>query len=286
MYFGASKVGVVPVPLNYRLAPREWLYIVNDSASRVLMAQSDFVEGVEQIRDELAIERFIALGGDAGDGWSDRAGWLSDNDMNPNVPVAANDQLYQMYTSGTTGLPKGAMLSQHAVDNNIHQVSFTLESSSSDRCLVVAPMYHAAAGICVMTMAAQGCTIVVHEEFDPGAVVRALSEDGITLAGRHRNSERTLGRRGARLPPAQAWRIGHCGRDHRVLPGPARRLQDTAADRGDRPDPAQRQRQGAEEGPARALLEGCAAAGRLTRFQTRSQTWPCSHAPIAATATV
>lgn len=182
MYFGASKVGVIPVPLNYRLAPREWLYIANDSGSRVLMAQSDFVDGVDQIRSQLSIEYFIALDGDAVDGWSDHAGWLSDNDANPNVPVAATDQLYQMYTSGTTGLPKGAMLSQHAVDNNIHQVSFTLESSSRDRCLVVAPMYHAAAGICVMTMAAQGCTIVVHEEFNPGDVVRALSEDGITLA--------------------------------------------------------------------------------------------------------
>jgi len=182
MYFGASKVGVVPVPLNYRLAPREWLYIIGDADSRMLIAQDEFVPGIEQIRDELGLDRCVALGGRVRDAWTPYADWLSASDANPDVPVIDSDQLYQMYTSGTTGLPKGAMLSQRAIHNNIRQVAAALEASERERCLVVAPMYHAAAGISLMSMAALGNTIVVHREFDPGAVVRALSEDGITIA--------------------------------------------------------------------------------------------------------
>ncbi len=181
-YFGASKVGVVPVPLNYRLAPREWLYIANDAGCRMLMAQSEFVDGIETVREALTADRLVTLGDRSGDGWIRYDEWLSDDEANPDAVVSERDQLYQMYTSGTTGLPKGAMLSQHAIDSNIRQISFTLEATGRERCLVVAPMYHAAAGICLMTMAALGGTIVVHREFEPAAVVRSLSEDGITLA--------------------------------------------------------------------------------------------------------
>jgi len=182
MYFAASKVGVIPVPLNYRLAPREWLYIVKDSGSRLLIGQDQFAAGIDQVRDDLGLEHYVSLGGEARDGWTRYDDWLSADGSRPNAAVGEHDQLYQMYTSGTTGLPKGAMLSQRSIDNNIRQVAFALGVADRERCLVVAPMYHAAAGIAVMSMAALGGTIVVHQEFEPGTVVRSLSEDGITLA--------------------------------------------------------------------------------------------------------
>ncbi|MEQ8861475.1 MAG: long-chain-fatty-acid--CoA ligase [Pseudomonadales bacterium] len=182
MYFGASKVGAVPVPLNYRLAPREWEYIVNDARCRLLVAEHEFVTGIDRVRGALSAEQFVAIGEQNHDGWTSHEDWLSDDETNPNVAVEASDQIYQMYTSGTTGLPKGAMLSQYAIDNNIRQISTALSASEAERCLVVAPMYHAAAGICLMTMGVLGCTIVVHREFDPAAVVRSLSEDAISVA--------------------------------------------------------------------------------------------------------
>ncbi len=183
-YFGASKVGVVPVPLNYRLAPREWLYIINDAQSRLVIAQSEFAAGIQSVRNELTPKRFVCLDAPAQDGWGEYGAWLSDNDANPDTAGSPDDQLYQMYTSGTTGLPKGAMLSQYAVDNNIKQVSyaFGLDASECERCLVVAPMYHAAAGICLMSMGALGSTMIVHEEFDPAAVIRTLSEENVNVA--------------------------------------------------------------------------------------------------------
>src|SRR5262245_36697590 len=62
LYFAASKAGVVPVPLSYRLAPPEWTYILNDARARVLIASADYVSAADTIRSEMkSVERFIAM---------------------------------------------------------------------------------------------------------------------------------------------------------------------------------------------------------------------------------
>ncbi|HBD84368.1 MAG TPA: long-chain fatty acid--CoA ligase, partial [Dehalococcoidia bacterium] len=65
VYFGASKAGVVPVPLNYRLAPPEWAYIVNDSQSKMLLSSAEYQEGIDAIRGELeTVGKYISIEGD------------------------------------------------------------------------------------------------------------------------------------------------------------------------------------------------------------------------------
>ena len=180
MYFAASKVGAVPVPLNYRLAPREWLYIINDADSKALFIQDDFAEGIDSVRDELAVDHYILTRG-ARDGWATYDSWLGDDDSKPDVEVLPSDLLYQMYTSGTTGLPKGAMLSQSAIDNNLVMFSNGVDMRlGKERGLVVAPMYHAAAGVSLMMSGSRGGTIVIQEDFNPVNVVDALSNERIT----------------------------------------------------------------------------------------------------------
>lgn len=181
MFFAASKVGVVPVPLNYRLAPREWLYIANDAESRMLFVQSDFIDGIEQVRPELKAETFVALGEDR-EGWTSFENWLSNDESNPGADVSASDQLYQMYTSGTTGLPKGAMLSHFAIANNLTIARAVFNTPPNPRFLIVAPLYHAAAAVTMMACVAEGGTGVIHADFIPADTVRSLSEDGITNA--------------------------------------------------------------------------------------------------------
>lgn len=181
MFFAASKVGVVPVPLNYRLAPREWLYIANDAESRILFVQREFIDGIESVRAELKVETFVALDEDCGE-WTGFEGWLSTEETNPRANVGASDQLYQMYTSGTTGLPKGAMLSQFAIANSVAMLLALRNAPMNPRYLIVAPLYHAAAAVTMMACAAQGGTAVIHADFIPAATVKSLSEDGITNA--------------------------------------------------------------------------------------------------------
>ena len=145
-YFGASAAGAVPVPLNYRLAPAEWAYIVNDSGARMMIASDEFAEAVDTVRGELgSVEQYRQIGGDPRDGWESYAGWTGGQSAEPCGRLIRDDaDAYQMYTSGTTGHPKGAVLQQRAVTSNVTQVVTSgLAFSPGGRALVVAPMYHA-----------------------------------------------------------------------------------------------------------------------------------------------
>ena len=97
VYYGGSKAGVVPVPLNFRLAPSEWSYILNDSEARLLVARGEFVPAIAAIRGELPkIERWIAI--DAGDpDWESWDDFVADQPETPPDRVITDAMdLYQM----------------------------------------------------------------------------------------------------------------------------------------------------------------------------------------------
>jgi acyl-CoA synthetase (AMP-forming)/AMP-acid ligase II len=181
-YYAASKAGVVPVPLNYRLAPPEWSYIVNDSGARMLIAQGELARALDPVRTELkSVERFVALG-TAPAGWESFVAWSAAHPTDaPARDIADEADAYQMYTSGTTGRPKGAVITHRAVSSNVSQLMPGFGIERGDRYLIVAPLYHAAACIAAFLGIACGATLVVHEDFVPAEVVRALAEDGITF---------------------------------------------------------------------------------------------------------
>ncbi len=184
MYYGAAKVGVVPVPLNYRLAPREVLYIVNDSGSKLLFSQAEFSDGVDAVRDELeSVQALIHLDGSNNkEGWASYGDWLVSDDSKPAADVADTDQLYQMYTSGTTGLPKGVMSNHYSVCENISAgMLFSGMEASCERNLIVAPMYHVAAAVTAMLVIARGGSLVILEAFDPTNVANKLENEKITI---------------------------------------------------------------------------------------------------------
>ena len=184
VYFGASKAGVAPVPLNYRLAPSEWAYIVNDSQSKMLLSSGEYVEGIDAIRGELeTVGRYISVDGDGGPGWEDFRGWVDGQpDSRPDRQVDYDDDLYQMYTSGTTGRPKGAVLTHRSVTENLVQISPTFEIGPGERLLVVAPLYHTAAAFLSFRCVYGGGCSYIQEEFNPFDVIRALEAENISVA--------------------------------------------------------------------------------------------------------
>jgi acyl-CoA synthetase (AMP-forming)/AMP-acid ligase II len=183
VYLGAAKAGVVLVPLNYRLAPGEWSYIVNDADARLLIARGEYVAGIEAVRAELkSVEHLMALGAPAPDGWVDFQDWLSScPDTPPSVDVRPDDELIQMYTSGTTGLPKGVILTHANVTTNIAQQIIANPTTTGLRMQVVAPLYHMAATITSFLQLLSGGSLYVHEDFVPDEVVRALDEEAIGM---------------------------------------------------------------------------------------------------------
>jgi fatty-acyl-CoA synthase len=182
-YYGASKAGVVPVPLNYRLAPPEWAWILNDARARLLVARGDLAHAVAALRREVeGVERWVAVGAEV-PGWEPWESFLAEKASTPPRHRASpGDDLYQMYTSGTTGRPKGAVLSQGAVSANLWQAGLQFGGVPGERVLIVAPLYHAAAAITSFVTVQAGGSLFIQEDYDPAAVVRALSEERIALA--------------------------------------------------------------------------------------------------------
>jgi acyl-CoA synthetase (AMP-forming)/AMP-acid ligase II len=182
-YYAASKAGVAPVPLNYRLAPPEWAYIMNDAGARLVVAQPELAVALNSVRDELtSVTRFLAVNGAA-------AGWETYDDFAasgaataPDREVSPEADVYQMYTSGTTGRPKGAVLQHRAVVAQLHQTAMAMGCSVGDRSLIVAPLYHAAAALMTFNTVQMGGTLFIQEEFVPVDVIGALSEERIRIA--------------------------------------------------------------------------------------------------------
>ena len=183
-YYGAAKAGVVPVPLNYRLAPPEWSYIVNDSGAQLLFARGPLAAAIDPIRAELPkVKKCLALDAPPPAGWESYEAWVASQlSTPPSLPIDDGADVYQMYTSGTTGRPKGAVLQHRAVTANADQLSSVAALQPGDRYLVVAPLYHAAAAVASFWIVRQGGTLYIQEDFVPAEAVRAMSEEGIVGA--------------------------------------------------------------------------------------------------------
>src|SRR5262245_15508873 len=181
-FLAASKSGTVALPLNWRLAPVEWRRILVHGGARLLVSQAEFTADLDEARPPGLDARFIVDG--CRDGWQDYRAWLASQ---PDVAATADGDdrlaLYQMYTSGTTGEPKGAVITHHAVLANAMQTMLVFEPrfSSQDCALIVMPMFHAGAASFVAGALVSGASMVIHREFRANALVNALA-GGITIA--------------------------------------------------------------------------------------------------------
>jgi acyl-CoA synthetase (AMP-forming)/AMP-acid ligase II len=206
LYFAASRVGVVPVPLNYRSAPTEWAYIVDDAGAKLLIVGREYLDAVDAVSSEMGpIEGFVGLGVAPGEmappGWTafeawvgeqpsdppgglaDPPGGLADPPAGPVRPIGPDDDLYQLYTSGTTGQPKGAVLSQRAVVSSLRQLGqCTHRGAPGARSLVVGPMLHAGVVWSTLAPLSWGASLCIVDDFDAAEVVRILSEERIDYA--------------------------------------------------------------------------------------------------------
>lgn len=192
-YFAASRAGVVPVPLNYRSAPAEWQYVIQDSEARLLLVADDYRPAIDTLRGELAgVCHFVTLGdGAMRPGWVPFGQWVGQS-TDQNRPAdglkreragSPDDDLYQLYTSGTTGQPKGAVLTQRAVVANLRQLGQCAHRGAPGaRSLVVGPMLHAGVVWSTLAPLSWGASLVIVEDFEPAEVVRLLSEARIDYA--------------------------------------------------------------------------------------------------------
>ena len=182
VYYAASKAGVVPVPLNYRLAPPEWKFILEDAEAKFVIADAELCEAITPVLEELSVEGRVAIEGEAPAGWQDYTEWSGGaSEAHPGVAVEGSDDVIQMYTSGTTGHPKGAVLTHYSLSSNAAQMSPILQDAFHSRILLAPPLYHIAAACILFGGVAFGQSFLVHRDFAPAATVKAMQEDGVGM---------------------------------------------------------------------------------------------------------
>jgi acyl-CoA synthetase (AMP-forming)/AMP-acid ligase II len=185
LLLGAMKANVVMAPVNWRLAGPEIAFIVEDCKAPVLFVGPEFVELIGKIRPQLpSVHTFVATEGGA-PGWQEFAAWRdAQRDDDPNVPISRQDIAIQLYTSGTTGKPKGAMLSHanllNLVESGRDQRPDWNKWTENDVSLVAMPIFHiGGSGWGVMGLY-HGAKGVIAREFDPTKVLDFFEQSGIT----------------------------------------------------------------------------------------------------------
>jgi fatty-acyl-CoA synthase len=180
--FAANYLGAVAMPINWRLAAPEVRYILEHSRARMLVCDESLVGlGTEATRGmEPSVVR-TCLSTTAPDGWTAFGHLHGDPDGVERVVVAADDVHRLMYTSGTTGRPKGVMIthSNLAWKNMAHIVEFGF--TSADLGLACGPLYHVGAlDLTTTSLIAAGATVIIHRSFDASAVVDELERSRVS----------------------------------------------------------------------------------------------------------
>ena len=174
MYLACARLGVVPVGINYRLTPGECAFIVTDATAGYLFADADLIGPVVAACEGVTA---VCLYGEDKD-YPAFEQWLGTAENSfEREDVGPDDVMSQMYTSGTSGLPKGVLLSHRNIISNVYQTSMASEYTfmAGDEFLLVAPMYHAAGIMIGYTGVLQGLTLVIQRDYDPLRVVQTLA---------------------------------------------------------------------------------------------------------------
>ena len=182
--FACSKIGAIFVPMNFRLAGPEFEYIIGDAGVHTLLVDSDHIAVIETVREKLPCQRFLCVSGVPTDAvrWPDAGQAMAQAEAfsEPHQPHQ-DDVAVIMYTSGTTGRPKGAMLTVGNFWWNHVNELVMLDIRPDDVLLTFAPVFHIGAlNVLTLTNFLKGAHIVLHRSFDPGLVLRDIAQHQVT----------------------------------------------------------------------------------------------------------
>ncbi|MFH1153533.1 MAG: long-chain fatty acid--CoA ligase [Pseudomonadota bacterium] len=181
VYFAAQKLGAIAVALNVQLKTDEVRHILDDSGARIIFAAK---EQATQIPKEGldVLERVILVDGDAAN--ENHISRIADpqaldfkaENMN------AGDPAVILYTSGTTGLPKGATLTQSNIVSNVNATTFHSGIKKEDVLHLFLPLFHCFGQNFIMNSSVkQGATLVMHQRFEPEPVLNAIARHKVTM---------------------------------------------------------------------------------------------------------
>lgn len=181
-FYAIPQIGAVIVPINYRLTAADFAYILNHSGARVVCAHADYLELIDQIRDQIpGVEHFIAFSGSR-PGWKSHETCLTAASTRfTAVEPVETEMIALNYTSGTTANPKGVMVTHRNTALNIMGHLMHTRITSADHYLWVLPMFHANGWCFVWTITAVGGRHVCLPKADPAMIFETVGREKVTL---------------------------------------------------------------------------------------------------------
>ena len=177
----ANALGAVFVPLNFRLTAQELTFIIGDAGVHTLIVDAELAPVIEPVVADLPCRHWFCVEGDQGIFEALEPAITVAEPITDAVELGAHDTLLIMYTSGTTGLPKGAMLTHGNIIWNNVNASFAFGAKRTDVALTVAPLFHIG-GLNVLTLTTlqMGNPLVLMRNFEPGAVLENIERYRVT----------------------------------------------------------------------------------------------------------
>ncbi len=182
VHYAVAKTGAVGVPLNFRLTGRELTYQINNADSICVVYGPEFVEIIDSVRQEVTGVSHFICDGDGGDDvlkYEDLIAAASPDE--PGVEVSLYDENLILYTAGTTGLPKGSVLTHKNSLFNAITMAMDYGFRNDDIFQIIPPLYHSASlnGIAVASVLL-GAKMVIHKKFNPQEMLQEIQDEKIT----------------------------------------------------------------------------------------------------------
>ena len=187
LYFGMAASGRVLAPLNTRLSPDEYAYILHDADAEAIIFHADFKPVIDGIRDRIpSLKYFYIADGPADDTWitstyDDLVEGAADSAIS-DPPTDENAMLNLYYTSGTTGNPKGVMLTHRNIYANALSTIISFKLDDRTVWYHIAPLFHLADAFYIWSVTYQGGVHVMQRQFAPQAVLTTIEKERITAA--------------------------------------------------------------------------------------------------------
>lgn len=175
LLFACAKLGAILVPSNFRLAPPELRYIMEDCEPSAVFFDPEYGGVVEEAASGLAIET-LSLGEE----YEER---LASSPSHPvDTPVDPEETAAILYTSGTTGRPKGAMLPHRMMMWNVFNTVLSWELGSTDVAPIFTPQFHSGGlNVFMLPLLAAGGRLLITRAFDPRAAIDLIEREGATV---------------------------------------------------------------------------------------------------------
>jgi fatty-acyl-CoA synthase len=183
LLYACARLGAMLVPLNWRLAVAEQVFILTDASVKALVVEQGFSAVIAPLKELLPEARIVGLDftPERGASFDALLAAGSGDGRNPHVDLSA--PLLIVYTSGTTGRPKGAVLRQEALVWNAVMSQHAHDMTAADHIFTALPLFHVGGMNIQTTPALQlGATVTLHPRFTPDATLEALASDKPTLA--------------------------------------------------------------------------------------------------------